>query len=618
MAHDVQIIDNFSLGVMTQAQVTRAFRLRLDDAHARTAPFRGAAPSAQHLHPNWPAVLFTNPHIPIGLYFVPDDGGGIVGFLEAKLLYRDYCIVRECILLDGANRHTLLQKEACVRDIFAQLTRDCAETQKCQRIIVPRAKSQWSPNGANLNFGPLFLEDGRSAWAPFYVEIVRQIATTYRFLHLETPFHSLFIEVKPERMADVPRWFQACIDPFPLNRIDRLRVHHPSLWRVNDAPRGRAAHWRGLRPLEVDALITWQRQAGQHVRQLPLELDQDELPRRVLGQNVQYRWFTEDEPLDPVTQARLMRDRNAWELGGVPLNDIQWGLVRDWQDRRFVADFFGNMVVQPVYVNVPLPNGQEAEVSYLLELAPNGVPAYIYGQVGPRRYRLALRHVIPEDFETFERLPLAVRVRALERNRWRINNERPPTNEEYAILLSWQNRSYTGPRAAQNTIDRGIVVNDRGLPTSLFGLQLMAKPEDVRRLQLIAYKDIVHVPHDVRRIETKNWWEEAQGEPLRRQAAPPLPPQPQQQQPVAAPPLPPQSALLAAQAAALAQQNRSPLAPGSVAVAQPTPGQSPFFEEPEEEEEEIFSFSDESAFEPASFEERRSNNDVDESVFHLP
>jgi hypothetical protein len=472
----LKIIDNFSLGRMSWSQVQRAYGANLRDARERARDYRRAANQIDNrkLEHDWPRKHFINPQLPIGFYYVPYGEDDIVGFLETKVHFRDYAIVRECVMLNANRTHGPALNLDATHVMFRGFVQDCNQ-QQVNMIILPRALCQRSPQGAQYNFGALQM-DGQPTWPAHYLAICQELIRHYRFLHFETPFTSRFVEIETAHQDELETWFYACLDPFPLNRVDRLRVHHYSLWRL-DGER--------LKEYEVDILIEWQRSNNQF-RTLPLEFDSHDVPIRIFGQSLQARLYTLEEVMPRVEQVRLIRDMTRFQVGapvGRPLTANEVDMIRLWQSGRYdnVADL--------------LP----------LHLDAEGLPHFFGYAAGPAT--IIQIDVYPREY--YLGLDSMRRLRVLQTQRWVVNNERPPNVKEAALIELWQSGSYDGQQRVLRPMQLALEFNDHGVPIRMFGKNLIAQAEDVRRMQIVAYRSLTNVPPELLRAQERNWWRNA-------------------------------------------------------------------------------------------------------------
>src|SRR6185295_10360253 len=285
-----------------------------------------------------------------------------------------------------------------------------------------------------------------------------------------------FVEIETAHQDELETWFYACLDPFPLNRVDRLRVHHYSLWRL-DGER--------LKEYEVDILIEWQRSNNQF-RTLPLEFDSHDVPIRIFGQSLQARLYTLEEVMPRVEQVRLIRDMTRFQVGapvGRPLTANEVDMIRLWQSGRYdnVADL--------------LP----------LHLDAEGLPHFFGYAAGPAT--IIQIDVYPR--EDVLGLDSMRRLRVLQTQRWVVNNERPPNVKEAALIELWQSGSYDGQQRVLRPMQLALEFNDHGVPIRMFGKNLIAQAEDVRRMQIVAYRSLTNVPPELLRAQERNWWRNA-------------------------------------------------------------------------------------------------------------
>ena len=145
-----------------------------------------------------------------------------------------------------------------------KFTRDCRDMQ-VHFVVLPRAKtiSSVSPFGARYS---IFTPD-RASWERCWGDMCMQISVEFPYLSFETPFTSSFIFVKPENVKDVPVWVRHCLLPTRITRRGRLdfcRMHHHSLWRIEDSSLPSNRKPRTLEPHEVDILIRWQKDGVVH------------------------------------------------------------------------------------------------------------------------------------------------------------------------------------------------------------------------------------------------------------------------------------------------------------------------------------------------------------------
>ncbi len=295
----IQVIDNCFFLPLSSGDVALGFGARIAEWRRQTQEFR-AAPNENaddsFLDANWPLSQFVTPTIPIALYAHTSENQ-MAGFLEACLRFRDSVVIRKLAILPMfVGQRLLMQarstraKVDTIKSIFELVTAD-ARDMKAQVIVIPRMQGIETnpPYSGQYSLGTT----NRNVWEMCWAEMCIQLSKEFPFISFKTPFSESFIKVLPADTHLVGAWLRHVLLPTRQTlrgQADFCRLHHPSLWRIsifNTPTREDLAQapnrLRTLSPVEVDILISWQRNPDAPPHRA-LELDAETgCPRAMFG-----------------------------------------------------------------------------------------------------------------------------------------------------------------------------------------------------------------------------------------------------------------------------------------------------------------------------------------------
>jgi hypothetical protein len=222
----------------------------------------------------------------------------MAGFVEASMRFRDSVVVRKLAILPlfVGGQHLPMQarspkaKVETIKSIFEKVTSD-ARDMKAQVVIIPRMQGIETnpPYSGQYSLGSA----NRNVWEMCWAEMCIQLSTEFPFISFKTPFSESFIKVMPTNTHLVGAWLRHVLLPTRQTlrgQADFCRLHHPSLWRISifSAPTREdlvraPTRMRTLSPVEVDILISWQRNPDAPPHRA-LELDPEtRCPRAMFG-----------------------------------------------------------------------------------------------------------------------------------------------------------------------------------------------------------------------------------------------------------------------------------------------------------------------------------------------
>jgi len=410
---------------------------------------------------------FRQPEIPTAVYVAESPTENrIYAFLRTKLFFRHEAFVCEFVVLhshfDASSLPAAVFFVRATGVLMQAFARDC-RSQNITHIIVPRAKCDMSPGGALFNLGT-----NPNVWASFYAEWCESLCEKgYYFLHLETDFSTRVIRVDPAHLPDFHDWFFDFLDPATTGNLMRLRAHHYSLWRIAG---------RKLRSHEIDTLIRWQKENNQYA----LRFNAHGEPTSVFGRELHFRGILDDDrPLLDQMQDESVDNRTVWfTRERTKLSDSDWTAIERW--RR--GENPGNVILDPRFGLVPV------SIDPLVPNEPTNI------------LKKSLVYHGSSGGDDIDALLLAWQTEP--RDRFSVDVELKLSPQELDMIKKWQQGVYS-----EGYPDKSLEFDAAtGIPIRMFGQDLTVLPEDVRRLQVVAYRNLVAMPPHLRRLEIRNWW----------------------------------------------------------------------------------------------------------------